>query len=432
MKKFVFVTLLCFCSTVVLAQSQDEKAKSGSVYSKLGVGLPIGIGNTAANSMGLSGVSFNETYVPSLTNPAHWGNTVYGLGSGGVKLKSYGASDQSGSAQNTEFTINQFQLQLPIVRGKLGISGSFSPVTQSSFRTLRQDVKYIGEGAAQDTLAYGIENKGGGGTNRAELGFGWQITPNISVGYAASAVFMSLDDTFTAFFGDNTYQPVSYDLETSGVGFGNRFGTFIQIPELFRSDDKLGIGASVSLPVTIDAERKQTSSRGRNSVSVIDEPNLGKGDIKLPMTVRAGISYWPTRLSMFAFEGTYQGWSNYENDFKPSESNLFVDRYKMGLGFQYFPYITGSNKFLSYFKYRLGASYDTGHLKIRGQQINTMKLSLGIGIPSPRSNSNSSIDLSLEYGIRGTKSANLVKEQIWGVSLSLNLAEIMFFRPKLQ
>ncbi|MCW9706860.1 hypothetical protein [Fodinibius salsisoli] len=432
MRKLVFIAFLCFCSTAALAQTEDEQAKSGSVYSKLGIGFPVGLANTGAQSMGVTGVSYNESNVAGLANPAHWGNTVYGLGSGGVSIRSYSATDGSGSARNADFGINQFQLQLPIVRGKFGMSGSFSPVTESSFRTYQEDVTYVGEGAAQDTVLYGIENKGGGGANRAELGFGWKISPNFSVGYAASAIFLSADNTFTGVFANSEYNPVSYAFETSGVGFGNRFGAQLRLPKTFGSQDALGLGLSVSLPVSIDAERKKTSGQNGSSISLTDSPNLGDGNITLPMTVNAGLSYHPSRLTMVATEGTYEGWSNFENDFKPSESNLFVDRYKIGLGFQYFPYITGSDKFLSQFKYRLGASYDTGHLEIQGQQINTLKFSLGLGILSPGPNSNSSIDLSFDYGIRGTNSLNLVKEQIWGVRLTLNLAEFMFFRPKLQ
>lgn len=433
MKKLgIIAFLLCFCSTAALAQTEDEQAGSGSVYSQLGIGMPVGLANTAAQSMGISGVSYNEVYVAGLANPAHWGNIIYGVGSGGVNLYSYKASNSTSSVRNLHFDINQFQLQLPIVRGKFGISGSFSPITESSFRTFREDVRYPGNGAVQDTLVYGIENRGSGGVNRAELGFGWQITPHFSVGYAASAIFVSLDNAFTGIFANPDYQSVGYTLETSGIGFGNRFGTFIRIPRLFGPEDQLGIGASVSLPVSIDAERKQTTSGGGTSIVTTDSPNLGDGTLRLPMSIDAGISYRPNRLTLFATEAKYQGWSDYRNDFKPEESSFFVDRYKIGLGFQYFPYITGSNKFLSQFKYRLGASYDTGHLKIQGHKVNTLKFSFGLGILSPQQNSNSSIDLSFEYGLRGTKDASLVKEQIWGVRLSLNLAELVFFRPKLR
>ena len=94
MKKVVIITvLLGFVSSVAFAQSEDGKASNGSVYSKLGVGYPAPTGNVAAQSMGLLGVSYNDPFVNSLANPAQWGNTVYGVGSGGFGLHTYNASD---------------------------------------------------------------------------------------------------------------------------------------------------------------------------------------------------------------------------------------------------------------------------------------------------------------------------------------------------
>lgn len=432
MKKFLVIAVLfCLYGTVTFAQSNDGQASNGSVYSKLGVGYPVGIENTAAHSMGLLGVSFNQTLVGDLANPAQWGNTVYGLGVGGIKINSYQASNRTNSVRNSDFSVNHFQLQLPIVRGKVGISGSFSPVTQSTFRTFNTSTQIINSGSRRDTLRYGIDNRGSGGVNRAELGLGWQINKNISVGYAASIVFMSLDDSYQAAFQTGPYRPVNFKLHTGGAGFGNRFGTYIRLPNFLRKNDQLGLGLTVNLPVTISAKRKQIGVTSvRQGLSFTNEKKLGDGTIKMPPKISAGISYYPNKLLMIGTEGLYQGWSDYQNDFKPSESKYFADRYKIGLGMQYFPYVTGSNKFLSSFKYRVGASYDTGHVRVEGERINTLMFSFGLGIRSPHSSS--SIDLSFEYGFRGTKAQDLVKEQIWGVRLSLNLAEVMFFRPKLQ
>ncbi|HEX6983125.1 MAG TPA: hypothetical protein VF181_10225 [Balneolaceae bacterium] len=439
MKKLVLIAVFFGLSaSVTIAQNDDGVASSGSVYSQFGIGYPVEIANTAANSMGISGVSYNESFVGNLANPAHWGSTVYGLGTGGIELTSYQASNGVNSVRNTNFSINRFQLQLPLVRGEFGASISFTPLTQSNFRTFQTTSRIIDKGAVQDTLRYAIENYGKGGVNRAEIGFGWRINSNISIGYAASVVYISMDDVFTGtFFSepsfrflDPSYQQVHYTLETTGVSMGNRFGVQLRLPELFTSDDLLGIGASISLPVSLDAEREETSSTLGRSISVSDTPNLGSGTITLPMNILAGISYQPSRLVLIATEGLYQGWSDYENNFTSTESQLFVDRYKLGLGFQYFPYIMGSDKFLSNFEYRFGVSYDTGHLQLEGERINTLMFSFGLGILSPNVNSNSSIDLSFEYGIRGTES--LVQEQIWGIRLSVNLAELFFFRPKLQ
>lgn len=431
MKKIVFISVLfSLLGSAAFAQSEDGMVKSGSAYSKIGIGYPIGMANTASQSMGLLGISYNETSVGSFANPAHWGRTVYGLGVGDIGIQSYNASNANTNVTNSNFKVNHFQLQLPIIRDKFGISGSFSPVTDAQYRTLEEGTQYIGDGAEQDTVNFGIENRGSGGVNRAELGFGWKINPNISIGYAASLVFMSIDDAFEASFPQSPYRPANFTLETSGVGFGNRLGTSIQLPGLFQNSDQLGIGASVTLPVSLDAERKKTGTIAGRGITVTDESANADGTIKMPMKISGGVSYSPSNLLMVGAEGLYQGWSNYQNDFEPDEEEFFVDRYKLGLGLQYFPYVTGSDKFLSSFKYRFGTSYDTGHLRLEGKDINTLKFSFGLGIRSPKSNS--SVDLSFEYGIRGTTSTNLIKEQIWGMRLSLNLAELMFYQRKLQ
>jgi len=431
LKKLVTIAIvLLVTSTTSWAQNgSGNKASTGSVYSKLGVGMPIDISSTAANSAGLLGVSYNHSNVGNLSNPAHWGSTVYGLGSGGMGIHSYNVSQGAQSAKNTEFLVDQFQLQLPIVRGKVGISGSFAPLSRSNFFTVQENTQIISRGTAVDTLQYTIENEGSGGVNMAELGVGWRINDHISVGYAASAVFISQDDAYTGTFRNITYRTVNYSFETKGVGFGNRFGAHFRLPDLFQADDQLGIGAAVSLPVTIDASQEKTTGGGIQGVEPVP---LGDGTVKMPSKISAGISYRPSNLLLFAAEGLYQGWSNYRNDFRTTtQSDVnFVDRYKMGLGVQYFPYVSGSDKFLSNFKYRLGASYDSGHVNVEGRDINTLMFSVGLGIRSP--NSGSTIDLSFEYGVRGTNSTNLVKEQIWGLELSINLAEVMFFRPKLQ
>ena len=431
MKKFALITIvLSLIGSAAFSQSDNNKASTGSVYSQLGIGYPVALGNTAAQSAGVFGVSYNETFVPSLANPARWGTTIYGMGTGGASITSYNASNATNSVKNANFAVNQFQLQLPLIRGTLGLSGSFSPMTESTFQTFEERTQIVGQGSDRDTLDIGISNEGSGGLNRAELGLGWQINSQISVGYAASLVFLSLDDAYSATFDQLTYRPANFTLETSGIGMGNRFGTLIQLSSVLQENDQLSIGAAVSLPVTIDANRKQTGTLGAGSVTLTNELTNGQGTIRMPMKVTGGLSYSPSTKVMVSAEGLYQGWSSYENDFKPAESQMFVDRYKGGLGLQYFPYVTGSDKFLSSFKYRVGASYDTGHLRIAGNRINTLKFSMGLGVRSP--SSNSSIDLSVEYGFRGTESANLVKEQIWGVRLSVNLAELMFFRPKLQ
>lgn len=440
MKKLVPITIVCILAAVSVpqqatAQTQGEKARSGSIYSNFGVGVPVDLSSSSAVGMGAVGVSFYEPNIAGLANPATWGSTYRTVASGGFSLQKFDAVDYSGSSSNAVFATNNFQLQLPLRKNRFGISVALAPLTRSNYRLLETETQIIGSGSQLDTLSVNVQNEGDGGINSMELGFGWRISDHISVGYAASLVFASIKNNVASGFLNPNYQPVSYTLQTSGTGLGNRFGTQITFPRVFSEQDHLRLGAAVSLPVSLNAKRIQQSDKevGTNSiesVSVSDGNGLGDGTINLPLRASGGLTYQLTPGLSVTTEGLYQQWSDFEFSFRPGQQELLSDRYKGAVGVRYFPFVSGSNRFLSRFKYRAGVSYDTGHLKIAGKQIETLLFSAGIGIPSPKSYS--SIDISFHYGFRGTKAQNLVKESIWGLQLSINLAELMFVRPKLQ
>lgn len=430
-KKLAFILLFCLFTTSLFAQANDL-LDQGSIYSKFGLGMPIVYGSPAADGMGLWGVSFIEPNVPGIANPAHWGSTVYATATGGFEFTGYYSQDISGTAKHFDLNINHFQLVMPIYKGKLGVSIGFMPYTNTSFKIIESGMEING----QDTVNYITANIGKGGVNKLQAGLGWRINNNISIGYAASLVFMSVDNIYsTAFLEGNSFQSVEYTLQTSGIGWGNRFGVYFNFPSLFTDGDQLSFGASLTLPVEINAERElETLITNRTEGGELeDDKNVDQGSIDLPMGVLAGITYQPIPKLAFSVEGLYQEWSSFKNTLEPGAENFLKDRYKFGAGIRFFPFITGSDKFLSSFKYRLGVSYDQGHLNLRGHEIETLMFSFGLGYITPLRNlANSSIDISFHYGIRGTKADNLVQEDIWKIKLSINLAELFFYRPKVR
>jgi hypothetical protein len=88
--------------------------------------------------------------------------------------------------------------------------------------------------------------------------------------------------------------------------------------------------------------------------------------------------------------------------------------------------------FFTYFIYRAGVSYDTGHLSLglNEQKIQTVMISAGLGIPSLAAGS--SVDINFDLGLRGTTSHELVRERIFAVRVSFNLSELMFLQRRLQ
>src|SRR5699024_5238899 len=336
----------------------------GSIYSQYGLGMPVVNGSSAADGMGIWGVSFIELNVPGIANPAHWGSTVYATATGGFELNSFYSEDQNSTAKRFDLNINHFQLILPVYKNKLGVSVGFMPYTNTAYQTLERG-REINEA---DTIDFATRHSATGGINKLQAGIGWRITDNISIGYAASLVFASIDNTYNTFLKkDEPFQPIDYTLQTSGIGWGNRLGAYFNFPSLFAEDDQLSLGASLTLTVDINSERKlKTLITNKNEDGELqNKQDVEKGSIHLPTSILTGVTYKPNSKLAVSVEGLYQEWSSFKNTLRPNAKNFLTDRYKLGAGIRYFPFITGSDKFLSNFKYRLGISYDKGHLNLK-------------------------------------------------------------------
>jgi hypothetical protein len=438
MREGLLITFfLLLCSATTFAQ-ESSLADEGSVYSKYGVGIPVETGSSNAIGAGVWGVSDVEPLVPNLANPALWGYTTYGMASGGAQIKNLSGADRLGTARHTFFSVGHFQLQVPIKKNKLGLSVSFTPYSRTAYQSIETGRKLKGSNPKK-AVSYQTEDNAHGGLGRFELGIGWKINKNISLGYAASIYHASVNNDLSTTFSDKTYAPVTNTVINSGAGFGNRFGIYFTLPSMgSHKKQALNIGFTAALPVILHGQKNQQSpfvpgnpSQNRSS----GETTIGSGDIQLPLELTGGITYKPSPFVAISAEGRYQNWADFYNELKQAHHDVvFKNRMKMGLGLQYFPVYLGSHKFLSHFKYRIGANYDTGYLKIRGQDIRALTFTAGLGLLSPSKvqGFNSSIDINFYYTILGTKINNLVKEHVFGIKLTLNLAELFFFRPKLQ
>lgn len=436
MKTINFYRILCltFLFLVIsisqsFAQSDSRSINSsGSFYSLFGVGFPVENSTAREFSLGISGVSLDNTQSNTLSNPALWGKNAYTTTSSGFSLSQYQAKDNVSESVNSNISASYFQVTLPILRQKLGISASIYPVTTSNFRYFNSGTLITSE---NESLEYVSDISGNGGINKLEIGLGWNINKNIAIGYAPSLAFMSKETTTELFFNRNDFPYNFVDSKATGSSISHRFGALFTFNNLLKDNDRIGFGASYVLPVDFSTEEVSETTRQVNNRS--QNVTLGEtfnGNVKLPSEFNAGLTYYPSNLVNFSLEGKLQQWSNARSNLMTNNENFELsDRVKLGLGGEYHPYKTNSTSFFSNFRYSGGVSYDSGHLKTLNQNVNTLWFSAGLGIISRFSNS--SIDLSAQYGLRGTTSNNLIREKIWSFNLSVNLTELMFFRPKL-
>lgn len=418
-----------------LYAQDDTRAKSGSFYSAIGFGIPADIHSPETMGIGLPGVSTYSGFSTNIANPGQWGLIRYTQGNIALGLNSYLAEDNNATSRSTLLNIEAFQFAFPLLRDKLGISLSFTPLIRADFK--RSENGFIDplQGLNQGDVEYIISTLGTGGVNRFEVGLGYQPIDNLSFGYGFSANLLSINNDVTPLFSDIQYTPSPYEVSIDGYEIGHRFGLFAYKGNLFREGDQLSFGSAITLPVTIEAEKSVSMFRNVNQqrqLIIINKNDPQRnGNVKLPLEFNTGLTYNLSRFVNVAAELQLQQWNDAEFSFDTSQQDYFKNRMRTGLGIQFHPYRANQRGgFFSNFKYSLGTTYDDGHLSIQNQDIETLLLHGGIGLVSQ--SSASSIDLSFHYGIRGTESSNLVKENIWGFKLSLNLAEFMFVQQRFQ
>jgi len=410
---------------------QESQANSASIYSYLGLGTPQDFLSPYTSGMSLVGVAVPDRSKASLANPAFWGGTYFTSISAGMNMNNYDASDNFNSSASTTLGFSHFQAQFPILRERIGFSVGLYRDTEIRYNVLTRDTINL---PSADTLAavdYRSSITGNGGINRIEAGFGFRVNDYLYLGYAPSLMFGVEERDNQIVFDNSLFGPARFTERTRYRAFAHRFGVMALTPRLFGSNDRVILGATATLPVELSANRRivsqQLSNQGIAEFELIPEEAYGQREVTFPFETTIGISYLPTPGLLLSTEAHYQQWS--EHDGFDGESGAFMkDRLRVALGVEYDAFSRGNDGLWNNLIYRFGTSYDDGHLSINDTNIETLMFSAGIGIPSRTGIS--SIDISIDYGIRGTMDDDLVRERIFGLRLSLNLSEMMFIQRR--
>lgn len=432
MKKSFLLVIGCLLITVVLTSEntfgQSDEGKSGTVYSKYGTGLPL-LNNTAQEKgMGIIGVSFNDISSPGLHNPAFWSKGIYTRVAANFDFTSYSIKDFSGEGNNSLLNIGSFQAVFPLSKDKLGLSVALFPETRTSYNVNSSQVIPFGTGSTE----YFSNRTGTGGITKFEVGLGYKINNTISVGYAPSYSFLTEKENRSVVFIDGRVSSNLTTRSVNGTSFSHRFGLLLNKRSVFSKSDLIQFGASLTLPTNYDATRTTNTRKNVGSASeIVQIGGTEMADVSLPTKVAAGFTYFLNPKFNASAEIQFENWEEAKYEFSNSDEGAFKNRKVIGTGFQYHPYRGRSAKFLSNFKYSAGVTFDSGHLEISNEEVSTLWFSAGLGLVSPNLRTGSSFDLSFQYGLRGTTRGGLVKENIFGINLSVNLTELMFLQRKL-
>jgi hypothetical protein len=127
---------------------------------------------------------------------------------------------------------------------------------------------------------------------------------------------------------------------------------------------------------------------------------------------------------MLGTEITFQKSSNMGNRFNDINNVNFENSLRYSLGGFYIPNYNSFSKYYEKIIYRAGLRYENTGLIINKTAVKEYAVTAGLGLPLIGVFSN--INIGVEYGQRGTTSANLVQENYTNITIGLSLNDKWF------
>ena len=388
----------------------------------------------------MGGVSvYNDSIHMNFRNPASYtGKNMFSFNNEGRLVKftvglGHSETDLKTSTNSSETTNTSFEyLGLNVPMGKFGFGFGLIPFSSVGYKLQSSNV--------ENQLQY--KYSGNGGLNKAFLGFAYQLSDNLAIGFDAKYNFGNIQNSALEYLYDDESLPLDYQAreqnrsDLSGVNFN--FGL------IFRG----GITENLELHASLahSPDYNLSSRNSRTFASVVINPNtqiefpvneinvdletlgLDKTDLSMPSVTIFGLGISKPKKWFIGAEYTSITSSVFSNDLISIENSEFEDSSKISFGGFYIPDYASFSKFWNRVVYRAGFYSEKTGLVINNESINEFGISFGLGIPAGGLFSN--VNTTVEFGKRGTTNEDLVEENFVNFQLSLSLNDRWFIKRK--
>ena len=404
---FLFFTLISFA-----------QQGTSSPYSFYGIG-DVKFKGTAENRA-MGGLTiYSDSIHLNFQNPASYSNlklTTFSLG-GTYLTTDLSTNNQSEKARRT--AVDYLAVGLPL--GKFGVGFGLMPYSSVGYN-IQSNI------AATATNPEEIKQYSGtGGINKVFFGVGYALTKKLSVGIDYSYNFGKIQTYSFRFIEGIQYGTREKNLSdiTGGtLTAGLNFNTPI--------NKKLNGFASV----TYSPDSKLSSLNSRNiatiqysssGAEILVEPldvDVANTNLTIPSKLAVGFGLGQNKKWMLGTEITFQKSSSMGNRFNDINNVNYENSTRFALGGFYIPNYNTFSKYYEKIIYRGGVRYENTGLIINNTSVKDYAVTAGIGLPLMGVFSN--INVGLEYGQRGTTSANLVQENYTNISIGFSLNDKWF------
>jgi len=416
------IGLLCIGCTSLWAQA----GRSGSVYSRFGIGDLWIPASGASSAMGYSGLASVSQRDWNFMLPASWAELPFMRASARLYLQGWQYSSEIQSARLLSGSIAEVALGFPVGK-RLGFGFGFWPYSQVGYR-IRQS------GQVQEQ-AYTVRAEGEGGLHQLTLGAGLGLGHGLSLGLGLVRWMGAISREWTVQF---TQDSVASFLDSRYRRYSRYagWGGAVSVLYVHRSPDRRGPVWSFALqwtsPSRLQGYRNWMLQYGQLSSNLLttdtlEVPRTGRLDI--PARWSVGLAWHRGERLGAQLEFVYQPWSRFQSTL-PVELDSPRDGWRLGLGGFVVPDPENLTGYLQRIIYRAGVLYEQTPLLLRHRPINRWGITFGLGLPTrdPRI----SVDINMEIGQRGTVAAGLVREWQYRLSVTLNYAERWFVRRRLE
>ena len=410
------MTIIRFIILSVVFLAINLFPQSSSTYTRNGIGDLNYTYSARGLGLGHTGVaSLNKGYV-ELINPASWSalnltRIEFSLVLNGVQL-----SDNSNSAVYTDADFKGFTFAFPISKKYgIGFASGLLPYSRISYNVV-ESKPAIAPYSSDYTTTY----TGEGGLSRLFMGASFKLPFNWIVGATLEYYFGRLSYFSAIDFVDPAFRDGEYELDYRATGFGTTVGIVSQnFANLLNSESisNLSFGVSVNLLSDLNTDTSLTI----NPKTVADTIYEGSTLMSIPMRVTAGITLQLENAYRFNLDYIYQPWSDYS--IRGTQSSNLRDVHKVGFAFEYAPTLEIGSTSWEQIIWRVGLSYEMTQYVINGTDITQYSVFTGLSYPIGFGNS---IDIDLEYSVRGTTEANLIRENFFKINFGISFGELWF------
>lgn len=402
-----------FCLIFSLAAIAQEG--SSSPYSFYGIG-DIKFKGTADNRAMGGLTMLSDSIHINFQNPASYSELKLTSLTVGASYLTTNQKTNDSQAKPRRTTMDYLAVGLPI--GKAGIGFGLLPYSSVGYKI-------------QDYNATTSETKkfsGTGGMNKVFTGIGYAITSKFSIGADINYNFgkIATSNVILLDIENGSKETLTSSLTGVNFNFGLNYKAKFGKKSMFTSmltytpESKLNLSNELST-----ATIRNTASGNEYVVDELDKTTTSR-TIKLPATLAVGLGFGELKKWMIGGEITYKNSSVMSNRTETITKGVFEDAVKYTLGGYFIPNYNSYSSYFSKVVYRGGLRFENTGLIMNNKPIQDFAVTAGIGLPISGTFSN--INIGLEIGKRGTKSAGLIEENYANISIGFSFNDKWFVR----